>query len=655
MKKIVYIFFLSTMLLAGLSMCSVSHAVQFDNTDRQIDLPRLTTANNAVNPRIDSDNNGHAYIVYSDNRGGPSKVYISTRFADTGWSPRAVPITTGFPKAQSAVQDGDATTPQVCSDESGHVYVVWVDDRAVKTGTGKRDIYFRYSKDYGTTWYAPDLFTDYRVDSDNPSTGDSINPQIACNENGDVFIAWEDDRNNPGIYEAYFRSLNIQFSSPVDFIVPYQTPEVRINTGETAGLFHALNPVISADRNGNVYAAWLDTRIVPDKNIYPGIYFNASRNKGITWNSNSTRVDSAKAGANLFMPPVISSDNSGHVYVAWLDTAGRVERGDEFAADSLYDVYLNVSANYGASFSDDDRRIDVPVQKINAKDVDITSNERGDVYVVWASTLYHEDISGGSNIYNIFLNRSDNFGRTFMDINLNIWVDNVPAGTTQASRPRVKTDSFGNVYVVWVDKRSQTSDIYFNFSINRGKEGSWLTDDYRLDNSSPPGDSIEPVMSVDATGHVYIAWQDDRSAVVEGNFNIYSISGFLDIEKLLLSGQRLAEACFIATAAYGSPFEKHVVLLREFRDRILLTNRYGKMFVETYFRLSPPAARFISDHPYLKPAVRVSLLPLVGIAAITLKTTLMQKLALTLFAAIAAIAVLLYLRHKRLPSPEKRA
>jgi hypothetical protein len=43
--------------------------------------------------------------------------------------------------------------------------------------------------------------------------------------------------------------------------------------------------------------------------------------------------------------------------------------------------------------------------------------------------------------------------------------------------------------------------------------------------------------------------------------------------------------CFIATEAYGYTIEPYVNVLREFRDRFLLTNRAGKIFM-TFFSIS---------------------------------------------------------------------
>ena len=71
---------------------------------------------------------------------------------------------------------------------------------------------------------------------------------------------------------------------------------------------------------------------------------------------------------------------------------------------------------------------------------------------------------------------------------------------------------------------------------------------------------------------------------------------------------------FITTAAYGSPLEPHVKLLRQFRDRFVLTDALVRSFVRLYYTYSPPMAKFISGHESLRRVVRWRLLPLVGIS-----------------------------------------
>jgi hypothetical protein len=89
--------------------------------------------------------------------------------------------------------------------------------------------------------------------------------------------------------------------------------------------------------------------------------------------------------------------------------------------------------------------------------------------------------------------------------------------------------------------------------------------------------------------------------------------------------------CFIATAAFGSKFEKHVQLLRRFRDFYLMPNRIGRTFVKAYYKYSPPMADFIAKHDSLRAMVRISLLPVVGVSWIALKIGPISTVALMLF------------------------
>ena len=97
------------------------------------------------------------------------------------------------------------------------------------------------------------------------------------------------------------------------------------------------------------------------------------------------------------------------------------------------------------------------------------------------------------------------------------------------------------------------------------------------------------------------------------------------------SGGGGSGACFIATAAYGSYLHPHVMVLRNFRDAYLLTNRPGSAFVKFYYRHSPPMADFIRSHGVFKIIVRALLTPLVyslkypcGLALLPIATLLIR-------------------------------
>jgi hypothetical protein len=104
---------------------------------------------------------------------------------------------------------------------------------------------------------------------------------------------------------------------------------------------------------------------------------------------------------------------------------------------------------------------------------------------------------------------------------------------------------------------------------------------------------------------------------VQGTFSITACGG----------GCIPSDYCMIFTA-YGNEMSDRITTLREFRDEYLLTNAVGRVLVDVYYRVSPPIARFITQHPSLKPIMRVGLLPAVTISTIIVNTTPAEKTAM---------------------------
>ena len=106
--------------------------------------------------------------------------------------------------------------------------------------------------------------------------------------------------------------------------------------------------------------------------------------------------------------------------------------------------------------------------------------------------------------------------------------------------------------------------------------------------------------------------------------------------------------CFIATAAYGSYMDSHVETLRDFRDSRMETSAVGSAMVSAYYRISPPIAGFIDDHPALKPAVRAGLLPAVGLSTATIELNLAEKAAIAGSMLLVSALAIIWVRRRPL-------
>jgi uncharacterized delta-60 repeat protein len=93
---------------------------------------------------------------------------------------------------------------------------------------------------------------------------------------------------------------------------------------------------------------------------------------------------------------------------------------------------------------------------------------------------------------------------------------------------------------------------------------------------------------------------------------------------------RTADACFIATASFGSLLHPGVTILREFRDTYLVQHGVGQWLIDRYYTLSPPMADIVAGNPAVRYTVRLLLLPVIGFAWLALHLGMAGALSLVM-------------------------
>lgn len=62
--------------------------------------------------------------------------------------------------------------------------------------------------------------------------------------------------------------------------------------------------------------------------------------------------------------------------------------------------------------------------------------------------------------------------------------------------------------------------------------------------------------------------------------------------------------CFVATAAFGTPLQYEIQVLRNWRDNTLRYTGTGRKFIAAYYKLGPSVAECIRKYPVFKAPVR---------------------------------------------------
>jgi YVTN family beta-propeller protein len=222
----------------------------------------------------------------------------------------------------------------------------------------------------------------------------------------------------------------------------------------------------------------------------------------------------------------------------------------------------------------------------------------------------------------------------FDDTNGNIVYSNEASATTPLGSPsglRVTDSNQKQIELSWADNSSSES----GFRIERKKISDEATESTLNEEGGTDSDTFTLIATV---GPDVKSYRDDD--IEPYTTYVYRVQAYTESDESGYSNEAEADAsdtCFIATAAYGSLFEPHVVTLRRFRDAYLLNSAPGRLFVKTYYRYSPPIADFISHHKTLRTAVRIGLFPLVAFSCSVIQFG--YALTLTVLASFLWLAV----------------
>ena len=71
--------------------------------------------------------------------------------------------------------------------------------------------------------------------------------------------------------------------------------------------------------------------------------------------------------------------------------------------------------------------------------------------------------------------------------------------------------------------------------------------------------------------------------------------------------RKKSQGCYVATAVYGSYDCPEVWTLRRYRDYVLAESVFGRLFIRTYYGLSPLAVQLFGDKKWFKGLLKPAL------------------------------------------------
>jgi len=405
---------------------------------------------------------------------------------------------------------------QIAVDASGNINVAWLDS---SPGPLAAAVFYSRSSDGGLTFSTPLTISH--------SGSGAFNPGIAAGPNGNVYIIWIE--RSPGS-----SSIGVFFSRSIDGGTTFSAPQAISNAGADARLGQMI-----VDARGNIHVLWTDN----SPGNYAG-FFSHSSDGGATFSaplnlSNDTTVSSFNPNAQ------IAGDSSGAINVVW------TENGGPFTAP-FASLLFSRSVDGGNTFSTPltlDTQTGDPFHPVGMPASGLAVDANGNINLLWSRSRFN----GDWNELDVRFAHSSDRGATFSspvqisgnaggnrspqmalgpggDINVAYYTNpffpqffnfgitdtltrSIDGGATfpsawnsnscgDASAAQIRIDASGKIDLIYgfapgSNCATSTSGLFFT----RSADGSTFSSPQKI------GDGSLPVMALDPSGSIYVAWQ----------------------------------------------------------------------------------------------------------------------------------------------------
>jgi hypothetical protein len=453
--------------------------------------------------------------------------------------------------------------PRIKMDVSGqNKYVAWCAEK-----DGRRRVFFNKLNNRDIRAYVNDIQVNDDANGARVSRPSlALRPQaVGGNNKPNICIAWENEMGSD--IDIFFdKSVNGDaWGSDIQVNDDAQTPQTQ------------KEPHAAVDNNGDIFAGWSDFR-----NGDWDIYFAMSIDDGASFKTNII-VNEDTGSARQDKPSLYLSASGKDFCIAWTDYRngeGEIffNRNTIIDDGNAYTALVNDSS--GATITADAA----------------TQIERAEVSVPVGALEAPANMSiTGVQCLPPLLNS---------DILLNKVVDFGPGGTRFKQPVTIKIPyTQSDMDSAGVTDPNKLKMYHYNLKTLLWEKVA-----------ASRVDTVNQIVSAEVTHFSIFGIAGGVGGALGGAIGGGAVSGLTGGGGG--SGGGGGGGCFIATAAYGSGEDANVKILRQFRDRHLLTNKLGRKLVRFYYRNSPPIARYIAGRDGLRRLVRWSLKPAVLMAKI---------------------------------------